>query len=144
MEGLTTKGSSFTGFPASVQVLLSPACQGPGKHSKQGDRKAMIRVRTIAAQCAREFARSAPIARGVGDSRGSHVVVRALTDSSQRVPAAAAPQEPTKQFQRVHVVAPDSETLEPQHTGAVVQDKLKDDGKNHAGKGKRPKQWDVS
>lgn len=103
----------------------------------------MIRVRTIAVQYAREFARSVLIARGVGDSRGPHVVVRALTDSSQRVPAEAH-LESTKQLQRACVARPDSEKLEPQHAGAVAQDKLKYDGKKQAAKGKRPKQWDVS
>ena len=103
----------------------------------------MIRLRSIATQYARGFARSAPVARGVGDSRGPNVVARALTDSSHPVPA-AAPLVSIDQLQRAHVVAPDSEKLEPQRAGAVAEDELKDGRKDHAENGKRPNQWDVS
>lgn len=141
MEGLITKGSSFAGFPPRRPLHLAAA--RPDKHSKQGPRRAMIRVRSIAAQYAREFARSASVARGVGESRGPHVVVRALTDSSHLIPA-AAPLEPTKQLQRAHVAAPDSAKLEPQRARAMAEDELKHNRTGHARKGKRPKQWDVS
>lgn len=145
MEGLIKKGSSCAGFPpnAPACVCVARSSQRPDKHSKQGPRKAMIRARSIATQYAREFARSASVARGVGESRGPHVVVRALTDSSHPVPA-AAPLEPTKQLQRAHVAAPGSAKLEPQRARAVTEDELKHIRTGHAGKGKRPKQWDVS
>ena len=99
----------------------------------------MLRVRSIAVQCARELARSTPIARGVGESRGPYVVVRALTDSSHPAPP-IAPQGPTQQLQTPHDASPGSEKLEPRRVEAVAEVGLKGSSRD----GGRPKQWDVS